>query len=173
MTSEVAVRINKVEYTSGEAVAATHARSVPLTFVDAVTRQHAAAFHDRQSDCMKLKQESLQFINSTVIGYPDTKPLGRAGCEETDWEEEERFNAFGKGQGSSCYNCNEKCDFSRECPAKGVGKGRGKGVGKESNNKGFVKGHSVQPAEPPRAPGCWASGGPIEPSLGRSRGFQF
>ena len=125
MINELAVRIKQVEDISGEAVAATHAKSILLTFMDAVTRQHTAAFHGRQSDYMKLKQESLQFINNTVVGYPEAKPLGRVGGEEADWEEEERFNALGKGKGKTCYNCNGKCHFSRECPVKSKGKGGG------------------------------------------------
>ena len=84
MINELAVRIRQVEDISGEAVAATHAKSILLTFMDAVTRQHTAAFHGRQSDYTKLKQESLQFINNTVVGYTEIKSLGRVGGEEED-----------------------------------------------------------------------------------------
>ena len=169
MINELAVRIKQVEDISGEAVAATHAKSILLTFMDAVTRQHTAAFHGRQSDYTKLKQESLQFINNTVVGYPEAKPLGRVGGEEADWEEEERFNALGKGKGKTCYNCNGKCNFSRECPVKGKGKGGGKGgskgMGKSNYEKGFGKGNfkgqsgdSKGKGKGP-AKGCWTCGG--------------
>ena len=83
--NELAVRIEQVEGISGVAVAATHAKFILLTFMDARARQHAAAFHGRQSDYTKLKQESLQVINKSVVGYTETKPFGRVGGEEMDW----------------------------------------------------------------------------------------
>ena len=55
LINELAVRIKQVEDISGEALAATHAKSMLLMFMDAVTRQHTAALHCGKTDYTKLK----------------------------------------------------------------------------------------------------------------------
>ena len=189
LMNELAVRIKNVEDISGEAVADTHAKSILLTFMDPITRQHTVAFHGKQSDYMKLKQECLQFINNTVGNGREPMQLGSCqnpfgvpefAPEEWDWEADDNLNALGK---SGCYICGAKGHYARECTAKGKGKGKGKnnfkgdfGKGVSWNSdKGKGKGGGKSELKGGKAEskgkgkgvgnygplkGCWTCGGP-------------
>ena len=50
MINELSLRIKHVEDISGEKVADTHAKSILLTFMDSITRQHTATYHGKTND---------------------------------------------------------------------------------------------------------------------------
>ena len=70
LINELSLKIRRVEDISGETVVDTHAKSILLTFMDPLTRQHTATFHGKQSGYEKLKQECLQFINNAGGANP-------------------------------------------------------------------------------------------------------
>ena len=175
LINELSLKIRRVEDISGETVVDTHAKSILLTFMDPLTRQHTATFHGKQSGYEKLKQECLQFINNA--GGADPMQLGSVQnpVQNEDeavggsWYYDEGLLSIGS---SVCYYCNGKGHFARECPSKGKGKGKGmgefkgkgksKGFGKANfKGKGYAKGDFKGKGKG-RGPakGCYTCGGP-------------
>ena len=149
MINEVTLIIKKVEDISGEDVGGNHAKSILLTFIDPVTRQHTASLQGKKTDYTMLKKERLEFINNATGGGCVPMQIGRLAADEAaketppengneDWPEwpDDQLSALNDVR---CYHCCGKGHYAANCPSKGSSKGKDtKGYSKSKGKGGHA-----------------------------------
>jgi hypothetical protein len=173
LITEMGRKIKMIEEITGEVVPDMMAKSVLLSVLDPLTRQHTAVIHSQTY--VKIRARVLEFASnampmvgreardigrvesgSTLLGSAWREPTNDGGYLPTDWEEENYGDLSyvgkggkakgkgGKGNGE-CHNCGEKGHFKANCPKPPVkgGKGGNKGGGK-GDGKGSGKGSGFQ-----------------------------
>ena len=120
--TELERKMKTVKEVTGTAADKNHAKSVLISLLDPVTRQHTTKAHGGSFDA--LKKAVMAFVNSAVGNIDDTQDepkknkdrIGRCEMEgkgfhddaNSGWEEEwgpENVGALGNG---NCFNCGGK-----------------------------------------------------------------
>lgn len=79
LMTEIQRKMKNIEDITGEKISESHAKSVMIGVLDAVTRQHTAMYQGASTGTMSFMRKVLEFVNSITGTNPDAMQIGSLG----------------------------------------------------------------------------------------------